>query len=263
MSVRVTMLAASGWAALAGAAAAQATPQAQSSGAQPRAPTPKVSADGAPDPIRSSDADGSDFSFEFSAEALTDYVFRGQDQTNRRPAGLIDASLDYKSAYFGVSASNIDYAPLGDRKTDAEVDAFGGYKDEAFGFTYDVGLIYYGYISQPGGEDYFEGYIRGSRAIGPFKAGLSFYFSPAYSRANGGGVYGEGNLSYDLTRSWTVSGAVGRGSSDYDYLNWNIGVSYALTRRVLLDLRYSDTDAHDRGRAYGDRVVASIKLRLP
>lgn len=219
--------------------------------------------DPAPDPASAkSERPKSDFEYEVEFDVASDYVFRGIDQTNRQPAGFLDASVSWKSAYVGVSTSNINYRPFGDRRTNQEVDAYAGYKDEAFGFGYDVGVISYNYINQPGGLNYVEGYGRLSREIGPVRLGLELNFKPDTTRPRRGDFYGEGQASWQLTRRWTVAGAVGRGSGQSNYLNWNIGLAYALTRKVSLDLRYSDTDAHSLGPAYDGRVIASVKVRF-
>ncbi|EEB97832.1 hypothetical protein MPER_02765, partial [Moniliophthora perniciosa FA553] len=54
--------------------------------------------------------------------------------------------------------------------------------------------------------------------------------------------------------------AVGRRVLDNGsvYTGWNAGVTYALTEKLDLDLRYYDTSAHSAGEQYGDALVAKI-----
>ena len=161
----------------------------------------------------------SDFEYEVEIDAASDYVFRGIDQTDHRLAGLFDASVSWKSFYVGVLTTNIDYRPFGDRSTNQEMDGYAGYTDEAFGFVYDVGAISYNYLNQPGGLNYVEEYVHGSRQIGPVRLGIELYFDPGGKRARRGDFYGEGQVSWRLAPKWTVAGAVGHGSGQSDYLN--------------------------------------------
>lgn len=43
-----------------------------------------------------------------------------------------------------------------------------------------------------------------------------------------------------------------------DYWTWNLGASRAFGR-VVVDLRYHDTDVHDRGDRFKSRAVANLK----
>lgn len=259
MTNRRALLAALSFPAWAGAASAQVAPAAGQDTSAPRAGAPVETLDR----TASADETGSDWEYEVNIDLASDSVFRGVDQTNRRLAGMADVSASYKSVYLGVATANIDYRPFGDRRTDQEIDGYIGYKDEAFGYTYDVGVIYYGYLHQPGGIDYVEGYLRGARQIGPLKLGAAFYAASSSGVEGRGGVYAEGEAAYRIGRKWTVSGAVGHGTDASDYLNWNIGAAYAVTKFVSADLRYSDTDVHNLGRAYGSRLIASLKVRFP
>lgn len=210
----------------------------------------------------------SDFSLTFNVGAGSRYIFRGVDQTNERIQGFAGADLTYKSLYAGTWVSNVDFAPFGDTSTDAEFDLYGGFKKELYGFAFDVGGIYYGYAGQPRNVtvDYFEGYVKGTRAIGPLTLGASVFVSPDFTGSTGVGVYAEGNAAYTLSKKFTVSGAVGHQSIEDingDYLTWNVGATYAITDKVGIDLRYHDTDEHGFGKPYDSKIVASIKANFP
>ena len=213
-------------------------------------------------------APASDFTFVFNAGAASDYIFRGVDQTNERIQGFAGADIGYKFLYAGVWTSNVDFSPFGDNSTDQEIDLYGGVKKELFGFNLDAGFIYYAYAGTPRGSsvDYYEGYLKGTRAFGPLTVGASVFYSPDFTGATGEGVYVEGNAAYTLTKKITVSGAVGHQSIekiDGDYTTWNVGGTYAITDKVGLDLRYWDTDRHEFGNTYDSKIVASIKANFP
>ena len=189
----------------------------------------------------------------------SDYVFRGFSQTNEDPAvqGGVDLTIG-SSFYAGVWASNVDF---GDN-TDAEIDVYGGFRGEASGFNYDVGLVTYLYAPGANGDyDYVE--LKGavSRAIGPVTAGAAVYFSPDFFGADKDATYIEGNAAFTPVTGLTLSGAVGKQflSVSTDYTTWNLGGTYAFAGTPLaLDVRYYDTDVDNVAIADG-RVVATLK----
>jgi len=74
----------------------------------------------------------------------TDYVYRGESQTNEEPAiqGGFEVAAD-SGLYAGVWASNIGF------DGSVEIDYFIGFSNEVFeGFSYDIGLIHYDYPNQ-------------------------------------------------------------------------------------------------------------------
>jgi uncharacterized protein (TIGR02001 family) len=216
--------------------------------------------------------------------AASDYSFRGVDQTDGGLAGFGGLDLSRGQLYVGTFASNVDLKRFGDARASAEVDVYGGWRPSLFGYDLDIGAIAYAYVDPANRENYVEAYAKASRAIGPLTGGLSIYASPQYPRAAGAGVYIEGKAAYALTRKLSISIGVGdqyeshalaaapclataSGCAgpygDLNYVNWNLGGSYALTDQIGLDLRYVDTDAHELGAPYRGRVVLSARASFP
>ena len=195
----------------------------------------------------------------------SEYVFRGVSQTDESIALSGGLDFTYKSFYLGTWASNVDFRPFGDRGTTTEIDLYGGYKTEFAGFALDIGGIYYGYAGQPTGGpsvDYYEGYVKATKAFGPLTVGGSFYYSPDFTGETGDAEYYEGNVAYAYNKKLSFSGSVGRQEIEKaaSYTTWNIGASYLITDNLSLDLRYYDTDEHGFGDQYGSRGVAAIKV---
>lgn len=194
----------------------------------------------------------------WNATVASDYVFRGFSQTNEDPTlqGGVDATI--VSFYVGAWASNVDF---GD-STDAEIDIYGGYRGEAAGFAFDVGVVAYAYVGAPTGADYDYVEFKGaaSRAIGPATIGAVIYWSPDFFGIDEEATYVEANIAFELAPQWTVSGAVGHQALDVnaDYTTWNAGLAYAFTDNVAIDVRYHDADVS--GPLSDDRVVAALKL---
>lgn len=189
---------------------------------------------------------------------VSDYVFRGFSQTDEEPAiqGGVDVTIG--AFYVGAWASSVDF---GD-DTDAEVDIYGGFRGEAGGFAFDVGAIGYGYVNAPDGADYdfLELKAAASRAVGPATFGAALYWSPDFFGLDEEATYAEGSVAFTPAEKWTVSGAVGHQWLDVndDYATWNLGVGYAVTEHVAIDVRYYDTDVD--GPLSDSRGVAGIKV---
>jgi len=189
---------------------------------------------------------------------VSDYVFRGYSQTLEDPAiqGGVDATIG--AFYVGAWASNVDF---GD-DTNVEVDIYGGYRGEAAGFAFDVGVVGYGYVNAPDGADYdyLELKAAAYRAIGPATFGAAVYWSPDFFGLDEEATYVEANAAFAPADNWTLSVAVGHRSLDVnnDYATWNVGIGYAITEYVAIDVRYHDTDVD--GPLSDGRAVAGIRF---
>ncbi|MNQ48043.1 putative bacterial protein [compost metagenome] len=194
----------------------------------------------------------------FNIGVVSDYVFRGASQTNEDPAlqGGIDATFA-GGFYAGTWASMVDF---GD-DTDAEIDLYGGYRTEAAGYALDFGVLGYFYVNEPGAADYnfVEFKAAASRAIGPATLGAAVYYSPDFFGVDDEATYLEANAAYAVADKWTISGAVGHQWLDVtdDYTTWNLGLAYALTDNLAVDVRYHDTDVD--GPLTDDRFVVGLK----
>lgn len=200
-------------------------------------------------------------SIAFNVGAASDYVFRGVSQTDEDPEVYAGADATLGIGYAGVWVSNVDF----DNGTDVEFDLYAGITPKAGPVSLDLGVLYYGYTDQPKGshEDYWEFKAAGSMPLGPATFGASVYYSPEYFGKTGDAVYYEATAEVGIPQTrFSVSGALGyqqvRGPADYT--TWNLGVGYALTDNLGVDLRYHDTDAHSLGKLYDSRVVGGLKL---
>lgn len=206
--------------------------------------------------------DAGPVSLSFNIGAATEYVFRGISQTDEDPQifGGVDATIG-SIGYAGVWVSNVDF----NNGTELEFDLYGGIKPTLGAATLDIGVIYYGYTNQPTGpnEDYWEGKLAISAPAGPATLGAAVYYSPEFFGETGNATYLEANAAMPLGESnFSVSGAVGRQWVEVgvDYTTWNVGLGFALTDNVALDLRYWDTDEADAlGYLAEDRVVFGVK----
>ena len=196
----------------------------------------------------------------------TDYVFRGYTQTGEDPA--IQGGLDWADSsgwYVGTWASNIDFGPGDDASV--EVDIYGGYAWEANDVSYDVGLLYYAYpgADSNSGYDFIEAYAGLGLDLKAVSLSGAVHYTPDNFGETGAGWYMTGGLSRGLTDALSVDANVGfsQVTEDFgeDYLDWNLGLSYAFSR-LALDLRYHDTDAPDCAGSCDARVVLSLSAEF-
>ncbi len=197
----------------------------------------------------------------------TDYVFRGESQSDEGAAIQGGFDCEYSKFYAGVWASSVDF---GD-DTSMELDVYGGIKHKFDKIEVDVGVIYYAYPDAQDNND--QDYVE-------FKIGLSgditdnislsgtLYYSDDYYNQSGEAWIYEGGISIALGTysrfSPTFSALIGQvdwddnalaGSDDLTY--WNAGVEIGFAEKFTLDLRYWGTD-DDANALRDDRFVATI-----
>ncbi len=204
----------------------------------------------------------SPISFAFNLGAATDYVFRGISQTDEDPQvfGGVDATIG-GMGYAGVWVSNVDFG----NGTDLEYDLYAGIKPTLGAVTFDLGVIYYGYVDSPSGsdQDYVEAKLAASVPAGPATLGAAVFYSPEFFGNTGDAWYYEANFSAAIPETkFSVSGALGHQTVDIgpDYTTWNLGVGFAITDHVGLDVRYWDTGGNKFGTIGDERIVGGIKL---
>lgn len=224
-----------------------------------------------------------EFTYSFSVTGTSDYIFRGQTQTNGEPALQGALNIGYGIFYAGAWASSVDFGGedglgLGN-DAQIEIDWYAGIKPTLGPATFDFGVLYYSY---PGANDFAAevDYVELKAGIsGEIYKGLTgvgtVYYSPDYYGETGSAWTFEGGLAYALPKVWifdpTVSGTLGHTEVEeltYDWYYWNAGISLAV-EKITFDFRYwgsdiSETIAPKSGVfGAGDRFVFSTTVALP
>lgn len=198
--------------------------------------------------------------WSYSLGAASDYVFRGVSQTNEDPFVFGSVNLAAGGFYVGAGAENVDFG----NSIDFEYDFWAGWTTKLGTLGLDLGLVRYGYHDQPDGVDIdtLEYKLALSHPLGPVNAGVAIYYTSEYFGSDDSGTYTELNASYNLNPQWSVSGAYGKQDvgTGLDYATWNLGLGWAASKLVSVDLRYHDTDAHEAGAILDSRLVGTLKL---
>ncbi|MGK0298177.1 MAG: hypothetical protein ACI9XC_001795 [Gammaproteobacteria bacterium] len=202
----------------------------------------------------------------------SDYLFRGQSQTDNSPA--IQGGFDYShelGLYLGTWASNISFTDDA-----AEFDFYGGYAGELDnGLGYDLFAVYYYYpgtTSTDAGEDYMEFGPSVSYTFGgDFEPsiGAGFLWSDNFSFNSGTSFYTYGDLGLTLPNDFGLGFHVGHQSikdeaawGTPDWLEYNVSLSKNIMG-VDLAVTFSDTDLSEAecfggGNICDSTVVLSI-----
>jgi len=174
-------------------------------------------------------------SLTFNIETTSNYVWRGVSQTSNGAA--LQGGADYSKGMFyaGTWLSNVDWGT----STSTEADFYMGVTPKVGDYGFDLGVIYYTY---PGHDDADAGSVGELKAavnhpMGKGTIGAAMYL-PTESLED---PYYEVNASYPLTSKLSISGAIANYESA-GYTTQNIGVTYALTDHLGLDLRWSDAE---------------------
>lgn len=220
------------------------------------------------------------FDIAFGVKGSSEYLVRGVQQTNGKPAvsGYAELSM-FDWAYAGVWASNVNFG--GGNDPSAEIDWYGGVRHTFGRLTLDGGYVWVNFSGEtPGARelDYgkFYGIVKYA-VTDDFTIGGNIYWgndflnrgvSITHSTASAKyvlpfapipdvGLYVSGNFS----KQWTSKNFV------KDYLYWDAGGGFTY-KAMTIDLRYSDTNLSkrqcfgyigDRG-ACGSRFLASISF---
>lgn len=199
--------------------------------------------------------------WSFGAGAATDNRSKDASKSNGDP--FVYGTAEWESAsglfYGSGGAETIDG---GGAKVELELGA--GVRPEFAGFDFNLNATHKWRVdADPGYDaDAWEFTADMKRSIGPAKARLRLQYSPDGTGSTKAWTWYEGQLGWDFTDKLSGSVAVGRREQNNapDYTGWNIGGSYALTRKTELELRWYDTDAKVPSEQYASALVAGINF---
>ena len=137
-----------------------------------------------------------------------------------------------------------------------------GARSSFAGFDFDLQSSYKTLLDADAGFDdgTFEFKADAMRAIGPVKTRLRAEYSPDGLGGTEEWSWVSAQVAYPLSRSLTASVEVGYRDQEnnIDYTGYNAGVTYAVTPKMGLDVRWHGTDANIPGEQHNDRFVASV-----
>ena len=214
-------------------------------------------------------ADFLDGKFSAWLELATDYVFRGESETNDGKIPSIKGSVTWthkSGVYVGLYMANNLYPGSDIAGNNPEINSIvGPYLGYARSNIGGSGINYHGFLFQylyPGeggsNSDYLEFFNYVDRQFG--RANLKLEYTPTLTDWFGVEGLHSHNVavlpSFLLPYGVTLSGAIGRqmfvntgpsldangdGREELNWWHWNVGISREVFR-FTVDLRYHDTD---------------------
>jgi uncharacterized protein (TIGR02001 family) len=192
-----------------------------------------------------------DFELSGNVAVVSDYRFRGNSETNRKPAFQGGFDLAHKSGfYIGNWNSNIKYTAANDPAY-LESDFYGGYATEVNGVGLDVGVLKYQY---PGAGKYntTEAYLglsygpasyKFSRTMSDNRFGIGLVDGSVSQK---GAAYHDLGLEFSLSEEITVGAHAGftkweGTAASGDYKDYSVSVSYALPDDYSVGVTYHTT----------------------
>ena len=200
---------------------------------------------------------------EFSATigVVSDYIFRGNTQTDGKPALQLGAGYHHSTgAYVGFWGSNVD----DDGDDSFELDFYGGYGFSFYKWFFDVSYVSYNYPENE--EEVDDGFgnritqdVSVLESTDEVIVGIGRGFLNLTYAYNLDELYEYAKIGADfaLNRDINLNIGVGlnnpaEGPNDADYL---LGLSVDF-RSFLLDMNYTATDSSEAGE---DRLTFGIR----
>lgn len=165
----------------------------------------------------------------FNVGATTEYRYRGIAQSRLKPAVQGGADFEAGGFYLGTWASTIKWVKDAGGGASYELDLYGGYRGEAGGLSYDVGMLRYLYPSAKLGVSPNTTEIYGALSAGAFTLKYSHattnLFGFADSEKSG---YLDLSASFDIADGWSLTPHIGyqkikgAGNDIYSYTDYSL-----------------------------------------
>ena len=225
-----------------------------------------------------------DYTLSYNVGVVSQYRFRGMEQTSGDPATQAGVDFAHKNGlYAGAFTSTVSWVKdvNGASAGNLEVDLFGGYKSElAKDFVLDVGAIQYWYPGNDSGKSTTPGASLGYTNADTFEIYLGLAYGMAsfkYSRSVGnflgnrnsdGSQYLEAALNIDLGNGFAlvphyglqqVAGSIVNGQGNYN--DYSVTLSKDLGSGLSVSLAAVGTTAKENG-FYQTSTTANGKNRF-
>lgn len=194
------------------------------------------------------------------ATLASEYISKGAGKSAGDPAFQVEASYDFEPVYIGASGSNADTSQGGDSELQAFVGARLAAGDVGFNFRAMVKTM-------PGTPDGVQSEWLELRAdttlpVAGTDLRLRVEYSPDNYAATKAAWWVEAQASRKLAEGWQISAAYGLREQDggADYRAWNAGITWNATETLALELRWYDTDSHERGENFDGRVYLAASV---
>lgn len=198
-------------------------------------------------------------SWEVSAGVTTDNRSKDASKSDGKPSVWGEALWNSAD---GMLYAGPAFETIKSNGSDVEVGIGGGVRPQWAGFDFDLNATHKWRLdSNPGvDDDAWEFTADMKRSIGPASGRLRVQHSPDGAGSVKQWTWVSARAGWDFTDRLNASAELGYRdqTNSVSYTGYNIGVSYMLTPKLELDVRYHGTDAQSQGKQYEDAVVAGL-----
>ena len=205
---------------------------------------------------------------------VSKYKYRGQDQSDitKESVPAIQGGFDYTlgGLYVGNWNSSVGFA------NGTEMDLYGGYKGEAAGVGYDVGLLQYYYPgsgSSAANTTEIYGALSYSIASLKYSHVVSkdyFGYGSAFGVKGRGTGYLDLSVNYEVMKGLTLNGHVGYTSLASDlkdvgyenYMDYKLGATYDLGNGLSVSGAYVGAEKKNWGDGNKGRLVVALSKAM-
>ena len=198
-------------------------------------------------------------SWDITVGATTDNRSKDASKSDGEASVSGEALWNNESGFFYAGPA---FETIKSNGSDVEVEIGGGIRPQWAGFDFDVNATHKWRLgSNPGvDDDAWEFTADMKRSVGPASGRLRVQHSPDGAGSVKQWTWVAARAGWDFTDKLTATAEIGYRdqTNSVSYTGYNVGVAYALTNELELDLRWHGTDADVPGEQYKDGLVASV-----
>lgn len=198
-------------------------------------------------------------SWNFAVGAATDNQSKDVSKSDGKPFAWGEAVWENDSGFFYAGPA---FETIKSGGSNVELELGGGIRPQWAGFDFDLNAMHKWRINADANHDdkAWEFTADMKRSVGPANARLRLQHSPDGTGDTKAWTWVSARAGWDFNDKLTANAEIGYRdqTNAVSYTGYNVGVIYALTNDVAVDLRWHGNDAKASGEQYKDRLVAGI-----
>lgn len=197
------------------------------------------------------------FTVSGQLSVATDGMSKNTSETDNNPQATAYIQAAHGPFFFGVKVKNVK----GSDGSDSQQEYAFGVKGAKAGFQLGLQAAYKIKVGAKHSDShYVEWKGDMARTFGNTTAKLEVEYSADSSGSTEEALFVEASLIQKLNAKWAVSGGVATRQVEpkKNYNSAHFGMIYNLLPKTSMDLRFYDTDKHEYGDRYQERVVLKL-----
>lgn len=200
-----------------------------------------------------------------SFTAMTNYIQRGQTQTNGHPAGNLVLTYDYDGFFGTLSVIN---SKQGNNNFEGDITI--GYRTKlSDNWSYQASIVYQTYPGASGNNNLsnveFQNIVNYSQPWGTVVGAVAV--QPQGQGHGGFYSYVSTGVDFNLPYDFTLGGRIGWNTSANhevkpNYADWTVTVSRPIIKQVSWAVQYTGSTGHNPQQGFGNVLVGMITVNF-